>query len=120
MFAPNNITLTMEEAQAIYASVSGADTARIALKGSFFVNFLDIDKQKLSKILVDKTKLLYEIAKQNNIFFIARPRRFGKSLAVDMLDRLFRAWASSSLAISAVVWPCLITMVTVVPLPLPA
>ena len=89
MFAPKHVMLTWEEARTIYDNVSGADPIRIPLKGSSFVEFLDINEQELSKIFVDKTKLIYHLANQQGIFLIARPRRFGKSLTVDILNRLF-------------------------------
>ncbi|MDR1870380.1 MAG: AAA family ATPase, partial [Deltaproteobacteria bacterium] len=38
----------------------------------------------------DKTKFLYEIAKRSDPFFLARPRRFGKSLLLNTLDCILR------------------------------
>lgn len=42
------------------------------------------------KIYVDKTALIYQLARYTDKFFLARPRRFGKSLLVSTLDSLFR------------------------------
>ena len=40
-------------------------------------------------LYIDKTKQIYELAKQNNPLFISRPRRFGKSLMCSTLEALF-------------------------------
>jgi len=41
-------------------------------------------------LYVDKTHYLYKIAHQKGgIYFISRPRRFGKSLAVSTLEEIF-------------------------------
>ena len=40
-------------------------------------------------VYVDKTELVYKLAK-GNIYFLGRPRRFGKSLLVSTLDQYFR------------------------------
>ncbi len=42
------------------------------------------------QIYVDKTALIYEIAKKSEKFFFTRPRRFGKSLLVSTFASLFR------------------------------
>ena len=39
---------------------------------------------------VDKTALIYRLAKEGNYFFLSRPRRFGKSLLVSTLAAYFR------------------------------
>jgi hypothetical protein len=41
-------------------------------------------------VYVDKTKRILELVKSGDYFFLARPRRFGKSLLLDTLDHLFR------------------------------
>ncbi len=41
-------------------------------------------------IYVDKTAQIYELAIQRQKFFLARPRRFGKSLLISTLESLFR------------------------------
>ena len=38
-----------------------------------------------NEIYVDKTDLVYELASKRRKYFLARPRRFGKSMGVDML-----------------------------------
>ncbi|MDR1040966.1 MAG: ATP-binding protein [Deltaproteobacteria bacterium] len=45
--------------------------------------------RKLGAVYVDKTALLLELAKSRGPFFLARPRRFGKSLLVDTIQRMF-------------------------------
>ena len=40
-------------------------------------------------IYVDKTQYFVSLIKRNGIYFLARPRRFGKSLTVSTLDALF-------------------------------
>ena len=39
---------------------------------------------------VDKTALVYDLVHQGNIYFLSRPRRFGKSLLVSTLEYYFR------------------------------
>jgi hypothetical protein len=41
-------------------------------------------------IYVDKTDLAYQLINQSKYYFLSRPRRFGKSLFVSMLDYLFQ------------------------------
>ena len=42
-------------------------------------------------VYVDKTRLIYELVRYNKgVNFLARPRRFGKSLLLSTLDELFR------------------------------
>ena len=44
-------------------------------------------------LYVDKTKYIYSLISSksiDNIFFLSRPRRFGKSLTVDTLEQIFR------------------------------
>ncbi|MBM3893585.1 AAA family ATPase, partial [Candidatus Dependentiae bacterium] len=40
-------------------------------------------------LYVDKTKYIYDIIQQGTYFFLARPRRFGKSLLCSTLAELF-------------------------------
>lgn len=42
-------------------------------------------------VYVDKTALAYKIINQSKYYFLSRPRRFGKSLFVSMLECLFQA-----------------------------
>ena len=41
-------------------------------------------------IYVDKTKYIYELIKNSNVYFLSRPRRFGKSLLVSTLKELYK------------------------------
>ena len=48
--------------------------------------------EKLRKdncVYVDKTKFLIDLIDNGSIYFLARPRRFGKSLTISTLDALF-------------------------------
>ena len=40
-------------------------------------------------VYVDKTELVYKLVKGGKIFFLSRPRRFGKSLLVSTLEYYF-------------------------------
>ncbi len=40
-------------------------------------------------VYVDKTRLVYKMATEGKFYFLSRPRRFGKSLLVSTLKRLF-------------------------------
>ena len=40
-------------------------------------------------IYVDKTALVYKLANEGQVYFLARPRRFGKSLLISTLDDYF-------------------------------
>ena len=42
------------------------------------------------QIYVDKTKFVYELARLQRKFFLARPRRFGKSLLLSTFESLFK------------------------------
>ena len=42
-----------------------------------------------NKLYVDKTKQVYQLAKEGGYFFLARPRRFGKSLLISTLNSLY-------------------------------
>ena len=41
-------------------------------------------------IYVDKSELLYNLVKGGRVYFLSRPRRFGKSLMISTLDYLFQ------------------------------
>ncbi|MDR1221349.1 MAG: AAA family ATPase, partial [Tannerella sp.] len=41
-------------------------------------------------LYVDKTADIYRIVTGGNIYFLSRPRRFGKSLLIDTMEELFR------------------------------
>lgn len=38
---------------------------------------------------VDKTKLIYQLARSGRYYFLSRPRRFGKSLLISTLEAYF-------------------------------
>jgi hypothetical protein len=40
-------------------------------------------------IYIDKTKLIYNLITQGRYYFLARPRRFGKSLLISTLKEIF-------------------------------
>ena len=40
-------------------------------------------------VYVDKTALLYELVSKGTIYFLSRPRRFGKSLLISTLENYF-------------------------------
>jgi len=45
--------------------------------------------RKRGNVYVDKTKYLVELIDNGDVYFLARPRRFGKSLTVSTFDALF-------------------------------
>ncbi len=48
------------------------------------------DLRELNQIYVDKTDLIYDLAKDYSFYFFTRPRRFGKSLLISTIESLFR------------------------------
>ena len=40
-------------------------------------------------VYVDKTDMVYSLAQEGSIYFLSRPRRFGKSLLVSTLKNYF-------------------------------
>ena len=48
-------------------------------------------------VYVDKTDLVYSLVKEGKIYFLSRPRRFGKSLLVSTLENYFLGRLTSSL-----------------------
>jgi hypothetical protein len=40
-------------------------------------------------IYVDKTEYVYRLLKKSGIYFLSRPRRFGKSLLISILKEIF-------------------------------
>lgn len=40
-------------------------------------------------VYVDKTALIYKLASEGKIYFLSRPRRFGKSLLISTLENYF-------------------------------
>ena len=61
-----------------------------------FLNRLPIGIQDFEKLreencfFVDKTDLLYKLVHSGNGYFFCRPRYFGKTLLISMLDAYFR------------------------------
>ena len=45
--------------------------------------------REMGFVYVDKTNLIYQLVKDGNIYFLSRPRRFGKSLLVSTLKHYF-------------------------------
>lgn len=57
----------------------------------FPIGIQDFDKiRKGGFVYVDKTDLIYNLAKQGGYVFLSRPRRFGKSLLVSTMEAFFR------------------------------
>ncbi|MEM8523110.1 MAG: AAA family ATPase [Bacteroidota bacterium] len=56
---------------------------------------LPVGKQNIRDILsnnllyVDKTRQIYELIQQGSLYFLSRPRRFGKSLTISVLKEIF-------------------------------
>lgn len=48
-----------------------------------------VDIREKNKVYVDKTDLIYKIARYDTPVFLSRPRRFGKSLLINTLSSLF-------------------------------
>jgi hypothetical protein len=73
---------------------------RLIAKKSYFCGMakqiLSIGRQSFRRlredncIYVDKTELLYNLCTQGSVYFLSRPRRFGKSLIVSTLAELFK------------------------------
>jgi hypothetical protein len=42
-------------------------------------------------LYVDKTKEIHRLITEGNVYFLSRPRRFGKSLLVSTLEAILRA-----------------------------
>ena len=47
------------------------------------------DLRNNNYIYVDKTALIYQLVNTNKIYFLSRPRRFGKSLLISTLEAYF-------------------------------
>jgi hypothetical protein len=41
------------------------------------------------RLYVDKTEIIYRMVSEGSVYFLSRPRRFGKSLLISTLDALF-------------------------------
>ena len=51
-------------------------------------NFEKIRKE--GYLYIDKTELVYRLAKTGSYYFLSRPRRFGKSLLISTLEAYFQ------------------------------
>ena len=40
-------------------------------------------------VYVDKTDMVYSLAKEGKVYFLSRPRRFGKSLLISTLESYY-------------------------------
>lgn len=40
-------------------------------------------------VYVDKTALIYQVANEGKVYFLSRPRRFGKSLMISTLEAYY-------------------------------
>ena len=48
------------------------------------------DLRRNNYLYVDKTALIYDLVNNGKVYFLSRPRRFGKSLLISTLEALFR------------------------------
>lgn len=46
--------------------------------------------RQLNCVYIDKTRLIYQLTHSNKVYFLSRPRRFGKSLLVSTLEAYFQ------------------------------
>jgi len=53
-------------------------------------DFKDLRTSQIDYIYVDKTEYLYNLATSGKVYFLSRPRRFGKSLMISTLNYLFQ------------------------------
>ena len=54
------------------------------------IGIQDFEKLRSNNYLyVDKTEHYYQLINQGSVFFLSRPRRFGKSLMVSTLAKIF-------------------------------
>lgn len=63
-------------------------TVRLCIK--YLLGIQTFSKIILDKsVYVDKTALLYDLIQRGSVYFLSRPRRFGKSLFISTLESLF-------------------------------
>ena len=48
------------------------------------------DIRERNAIYIDKTALIYRLVKEGKVYFLSRPRRFGKSLLISTLEAYFK------------------------------
>ena len=72
------------------------------------------DLRRCNNVYVDKTDLIYQLVSTNKVYFLSRPRRFGKSLLISTLEayflgkrKLFEGLAIASLEKEWAVYPVL-------------
>ncbi|MBI4649659.1 MAG: AAA family ATPase [Bacteroidia bacterium] len=57
---------------------------------------LPIGKQRFADLInenylyIDKTEYIYKLISRGSVYFLSRPRRFGKSLTVSSLEEIFK------------------------------
>jgi len=54
-------------------------------------SFKSMRDKAYSYIYVDKSRFIWQLQKRNTVYFLSRPRRFGKSLFLSMLKSYFQA-----------------------------
>jgi hypothetical protein len=52
-------------------------------------DFADVCGRENNYLYIDKTEFIYKMTKKGKVYFLSRPRRFGKSLLVSTLQELF-------------------------------
>lgn len=55
-------------------------------------------------VYLDKTSLVYDLVQNGNIYFLSRPRRFGKSLLVSTLNAISRVRRNCSRGLPSTSW----------------
>ena len=54
-------------------------------------SFKSMRDKAYSYVYVDKSRFIWQLQKRNTVYFLSRPRRFGKSLFLSMLKSYFQA-----------------------------
>lgn len=73
------------------ASVNGLEQMMIEKSKKLPLGTSDFTALRLSdEIYVDKTAMVYDLASVRGKYFLARPRRFGKSLLISTFESLFK------------------------------
>ncbi len=62
-------------------------------------NFEDLRNNNC--VYIDKTELIYQMTHSDKVYFLSRPRRFGKSLLVSTLEAYFQGKKHLSTCCSA-------------------
>ena len=61
------------------------------------------DLRRRGCIYVDKTALIYKLAREGKPYFLSRPRRFGKSLLLSTMEYYFQGKSRDQCMISHVI-----------------